>query len=84
MGGTMTSRELAYVQATRARESTWLFADRLTAGDDLADLAKSMSRSKGKQLAHDVVDDAAHGKAINRHTGGGRSRELSQDLHIER
>lgn len=84
MGGTMTSRELAYVQATRARESTWLFADRLTAGDDLTDLAKSMSRSKGKQLAHDVVEDAARGKAINRHTGGGRSRERSQDLHIER
>ena len=54
LGGKMTSRELTYVQATRAREATFLFTDRLSAGDDLQELARPMSRSRAKQMAHEI------------------------------
>ena len=84
MGGAMTGRELAYVQATRARDNTWLFADRLTAGDDLADLAKAMSRSRGKQMAHDIAASGSTSSAGDRRTERGKGQELTRQLQIER
>ncbi|MCY2966466.1 MAG: relaxase domain-containing protein [Planctomycetota bacterium] len=58
LGGSMTSLELSYVQATRARDTTRLFTDRQTAGDDLSHLAKAMSRSRPKMMAHEVREQA--------------------------
>lgn len=54
LSGPLSSKEMAYVQATRARFSTHLFADRTTAGRDLERLEKAMTRSREKKLAHDL------------------------------
>jgi hypothetical protein len=79
LGGKMTSSELAYVQATRARDETWLFCDRQTAGDDLSDLVRSMSRSRAKQMAHDVSGQST--VAGKDHRSG---PQLQQTISIER
>lgn len=52
-GGAMQDREQAYVQMSRAREETRLFVDEATAGEDLVELARAMSRPRQKDLAHD-------------------------------
>jgi ATP-dependent exoDNAse (exonuclease V) alpha subunit len=54
-GGMMTHREASYVEASRARERTVFFTDRQEAGDDLSDLAKQMTKSRAKDLAHDIL-----------------------------
>jgi len=51
LGGPMQDRELSYVQASRARTETRLYADRETAGDNLVDLTRAMQRSRPKILA---------------------------------
>jgi len=53
MGGDMLDRELAYVQATRAKEKTLLFIDQSHAGDKLQDLIAAVERSRPKTMAHD-------------------------------
>ena len=53
-GGAMTDREASYVEASRARTRTTFFCDRQQAGDELEQLAKQMSRSRAKGLAHDL------------------------------
>lgn len=54
-GGDMQDREQAYVQMSRAREETRLFVDEGTAGEDLVELARAMSRPRQKDLAHDHI-----------------------------
>lgn len=54
-GGTMTDRELAYVQLSRARATTRVFADRAAAGEGLGELARAMERSRQQELAHDAA-----------------------------
>ena len=54
-GGSMQSRELSYVQASRAEQSTNLYADRHEAGDKLSRLSKQMSKSQEKTLAHELI-----------------------------
>lgn len=51
VGGSMQDRELSYVQLSRTRDKTFLFTDRLEAGDELARLARGMARSRQKELA---------------------------------
>jgi conjugative relaxase-like TrwC/TraI family protein len=53
-GGGMTDRELSYVQMSRARDVTGVYVDRLEAGPGLELLARSMAKSRAKNLAHDV------------------------------
>lgn len=53
-GGWMQDKEMAYVQMSRAREHTRIFCDQPTAGEDLSELARAMSRSREKRLAHDM------------------------------
>lgn len=55
LGGDTQDLHLAYVQASRARVQTKLFTDRLTAGEELADLIRSMERERTKGLAHDLL-----------------------------
>lgn len=55
LGGSMEDREMAYVQASRARGDTRLYADAGTAGG-LAELARRMAESHGKDLATDVLE----------------------------
>ena len=49
------SRELAYVQASRARAATRFYTDETTAGSELSELAKRMQKSDAKQLAHEAM-----------------------------
>jgi conjugative relaxase-like TrwC/TraI family protein len=55
VGGGMADREMGYVQATRGRITTQLFVDEAHAGENLEDLARAFSRSRAKELAHDVA-----------------------------
>lgn len=55
VGGDAQDLHAAYVQASRARSETRLYADRLSAGDELADLVRSMERNRQKGLAHDLL-----------------------------
>jgi hypothetical protein len=50
----MSDREQSYVQASRARGQCRLYTDRSEAGDEMTDLARQMSRSRQKHLAHDI------------------------------
>ena len=60
VGGKLADREMAYVQATRARHSTHLFVDELHAGPELKELTRALSRSRRKELAHDVAARCAN------------------------
>ena len=53
VGGVMTDRELTYVQSSRARGETRLFADRMTSGYEVEQLAAQMNISRAKSMAHD-------------------------------
>lgn len=63
-GGSMADRELSYVQASRAREKTALFTERILVWNPqtekredatIPELGRRMSQSRQKDLAHDVV-----------------------------
>ena len=51
----MQDKELSYVQASRARDTTRIFTTKVEAGEDLAELAQVMSRSRQKELASDLI-----------------------------
>jgi len=53
MGGSMTDQQLAYVQLTRAKESTQIFVDKSHAGENLKDLVAAIEKSRVKTMAHD-------------------------------
>lgn len=55
LGADAQDLHLSYVQASRARVATKLFTDRLSAGEGLADLIRSMERERLKTLAHDLL-----------------------------
>ncbi|MGE3424714.1 MAG: MobF family relaxase [Dehalococcoidia bacterium] len=55
-GGSMQDRELTYVQASRAREQTKIFATEAAVGEDLSELCWEMSRSRQKEIAHRVEE----------------------------
>ncbi len=59
VGGFMQDRELSYVQASRAKGSTYVFAGREGEGKGVARLVEQMSRSRAKDLALDVVKEQA-------------------------
>ena len=56
-GGGMTSRELAYVQASRSRDETRIYTDRFSAGEGLEQLARTASKSMAKELAYDLLKE---------------------------
>lgn len=58
-GGWMTDREMAYVQMSRHREDCRIFATENTIGEDIAELAKLMSKSRTKQMAHELLRERA-------------------------
>jgi conjugative relaxase-like TrwC/TraI family protein len=55
-GGKMQDLHLSYVQASRAKDSTFIYTDRNEAGDKLDELAKQMSREREKTLAHQISE----------------------------
>lgn len=52
--GLMQDLHLTYVEASRARGATRFYAPKAEAGEELARLIRQMSRSREKELAHDV------------------------------
>lgn len=69
-GGPLTCREIAYVQGSRARETTRIFVDQAEAGEHLTQLVKSMQTSRQKTMAHALLDrqpPAAPDSARHRH-----------------
>jgi ATP-dependent exoDNAse (exonuclease V) alpha subunit len=58
MGGSMQDREISYVQLSRSRQSTRVYVDKFEAGTDLVELARKMSQSRAKDLAHDVLEES--------------------------
>ncbi|XZE20287.1 MobF family relaxase [Pirellulaceae bacterium SH449] len=53
LGGGMTDNNMAYTQMTRGSESTTLFIDTFSAGNELTNIARAMRRSNSKSLAHE-------------------------------
>jgi conjugative relaxase-like TrwC/TraI family protein len=60
LGGSMTDREMSYVQATRGKLSTRLYVDDAHAGPELKDLVRAMNRSNAKLMAHDIASAPRH------------------------
>jgi conjugative relaxase-like TrwC/TraI family protein len=56
MGGMLTDLHMGYVQASRSQKSTHLFCDKTSAGEDLADLVRSLGRERPKTMAQEVAD----------------------------
>jgi len=54
-GGPMQDREMSYVQGSRAREETTFYMTRIESGDEIAQLAREMERSRQKEMAHTVI-----------------------------
>ena len=68
VGGKLADREMIYVQATRGKLSTQLFVDEVHAGEELQELARSLARSRPKELAHDLAArrSDSHGLTLDR------------------
>jgi ATP-dependent exoDNAse (exonuclease V) alpha subunit len=60
LGDEMQDREMTYVQISRARGETRLYADGATADPELADFARRMSTSHRKELALEVMEPQQH------------------------
>lgn len=56
-GGWMQDRELSYVQMSRHREDCRIFASESAAGEDLAELARGMHRSRAKGMTHELEEN---------------------------
>lgn len=72
-GGIMADREIAYVQASRARETTRLFTERIEEWNPVTQqkedatlraLGRTLSQSRQKDLAHDVGQGAVGPRAV--------------------
>lgn len=55
LGGGMQDRELSYVQASRAKETTRFYVDEVSAGAKLKDIVRQMTMSHQKELAVSVA-----------------------------
>ena len=60
LGGGMSDRNMAYTQLTRGKESTHLFVDELSAGPNLEQLAKTISKERTKTMAHEHARNIEH------------------------
>ncbi len=49
--GGMQNRHLTYVQASRAKNKTYIFTDKLEAGDNFVNLVNAMSKDRTKEMA---------------------------------
>ena len=65
-GGGMQSREMTYVQLSRARGECHLFADRQSA-PTFSDLERAVRRSDEKLAAHTIDREAEHRREERRH-----------------
>lgn len=56
-GGSMTDRELSYVQMSRTRDETRIYIEKSDAGVTLTELSKQMNRSRQKEMAHTLIKE---------------------------
>lgn len=56
LGGRMSSREMTYTQLTRGKFATRLYTSQAEVGEGNKQLAQSMRKSVGKDLAHDIAE----------------------------
>lgn len=83
-GGSMTDLHMAYVMASRAKQDTHVFIDRIEAGEDLKTIAWQMSRSNAKDLASDHLPQAAQTKQREqRLPAAQQQQQLQQRLTLE-
>ena len=75
--GQMTDRQMAYVQASRARKETRIYTTKDEAGPELCNLARAISRDRKKTMAHDAVDDGATSRPRQ---GRGMRMKLSNEF----
>lgn len=59
-GGIMQGRELSYVQASRARLETRIFAAQGETGDEMTALVREMERSRAKEMAASLQPNIAN------------------------
>lgn len=57
-GGSMTDRELSYVQTSRSRGETRIYTDAVSAGENLSALSRQMQQSRAKDMAHEYLIEA--------------------------
>lgn len=55
LGGQMQDRAISYVQTSRARDATYLYAVKGEEGDELEQLARDMERNRENQMAHTIL-----------------------------
>lgn len=53
----MQDREISYVEASRAKDATRIFATEGAFDEDVEELARAMGRSRRKDLAHTVLEE---------------------------
>ena len=75
VGGSMQSREMTYVQISRAGGETHLFCDEQTAGRDESELTRMVGRCEEKFSAHAMEQDDLRGH-------GERRPEQDAGLHL--
>lgn len=63
-GGWMQDRELSYVQLSRHRKDARIFTSVADAGEDLAELARAMSRSRAKEPAIELETQKRQREAV--------------------
>lgn len=59
VGGPMTDRELSYVQGSRSRGTTRLYADQVNGGATMEQLGSKMAVSRANDLVHEYLIEAA-------------------------
>jgi conjugative relaxase-like TrwC/TraI family protein len=82
----MQDKEMAYVQASRSSNVTHLFTTRVEAGSTLTELARTMSRSRQKGLAADLIGRAEDvGDVLKEHQQKqSMGQRLAQELKLTR
>jgi len=63
-GGAMQDRELSYVQTSRTRGETWIFADKVETGENIAHIARRMSVSHRKEMALELARETTAGPGL--------------------
>jgi Ti-type conjugative transfer relaxase TraA len=77
-GGSMQDRELSYVQMSRSRTQTKIYAERAEVGDTIAELSKTMSRSRQKDIAQEKSEQIKK-ESIFERSGEQKQREIYQN-----
>jgi conjugative relaxase-like TrwC/TraI family protein len=74
-GGSMQDRELSYVQMSRSRTQTKIYTERAEVGDTIAELSKTMNRSRQKDIAQEKSEQIRK-ENINERSNEQRQREI--------